>query len=247
MDQFREPPGFATFIARLEMREPLEQGDREAIRDLCGSVRQVFAHRDIISEGENPDHVHLILEGWAARYKILPDGGRQITAFLIPGDFCDAHVAILGRMDHGVIALTEARIAYIGREAFDALPLRSAKLARALWWSTLVDESVLRAWVVNVGARDAYSAVAHLLCELYCRMRNVGLAADHRFSLPITQEVIADALGLTPVHVNRVLQRLRGEDLIALSKGVLAILDAEALSRAAGFDPAYLHVRPNGA
>jgi CRP-like cAMP-binding protein len=244
MDQEACPPGFAMFAAKLEMRGPLDAGDREGLRALCANVRRIGAHSDIISDGANPTHVHLVLEGWAARYKLLPGGGRQITAFLIPGDFCDAHVAILSRMDHGIVALSDVAVAYIPHAAFDALPLRSVKLARALWWSTLVDEAVLRAWIVNIGRRDAYEAVAHLFCELQARLRNVGLVEDNRFDLPITQDVLADALGLTPVHINRILQRLRSENLILLKGGILTILDAEALRKVAGFDPAYLHVRP---
>jgi CRP-like cAMP-binding protein len=237
------PPGLETFIAKLEMRGPLPDADRAALAAICGDVRAVRAHRDIISEGDSPSHVHLMLTGWAARYKIVRDGGRQITAFLIPGDFCDAHVAILRRMDHGILALTDASVAFVSHAEFDALPLRSPILARALWWATLVDEAVLRAWIVNIGRRDAHGAVAHLLCELHARMRNVGLAAEERFELPLTQEVIADALGLTPVHVNRVLQRLRSEDLIVLKGGYLEIRDARCLRAAAEFDPSYLHAR----
>lgn len=244
MHQEACPPGFAMFVAKLEMRGPLDAGDREALRIVCASVRHIATHRDVISEGDNPEHVHLVLGGWAARYKILADGGRQITAFLIPGDFCDAHVAILKRMDHGIMALTDATVAYIPHADFDSLPLRSARLARALWWATLVDEAVLRAWIVNLGRREAYAGIAHLICELHARLRNVGLVTDQSFDLPLTQEVLADALGITPVHVNRVLQRMRSEDLILLKGGVLTILDAEALSRTAGFDSAYLHVRP---
>ena len=249
MDQISSPArgtGFEMFVAKLELRALLDPEDRNALRIVCSHVRQVPANRDIVSEGAKPEHVHLVLAGWAARYKILSDGHRQITAFLIPGDFCDAHVAILSRMDHGIMALTDSTIAYVPHAEFEALPLRSAKLARALWWSTLVDEAVLRAWIVNIGRRDAYGAVAHLFCELHARIRNVGLVEDGRFDLPLTQEVIADALGLTPVHVNRILQRLRSEGLIELKGGVLDIPDAAALGRAAGFDSAYLHARRAG-
>jgi CRP-like cAMP-binding protein len=233
------------FIAKLEMRGRLADDDRDALASLCSDVRTIKAHKDIISEGANPDHVHLMLSGWAARYKIVPDGGRQITAFLIPGDFCDAHVAVLRRMDHGILALTDAKVAYVAHADFDALPLRSTRLARALWWATLVDEAVLRAWIVNIGRRDAFGGVSHLICELHTRMRNVGLVDEGRFELPLTQEVLADALGLTPVHVNRVLQRLRSETLITLKGRNLEILDPDGLKRAAGFDPSYLHARPS--
>jgi CRP-like cAMP-binding protein len=232
--------------AKLQMAGPLGSDDREALRSLYADMRCVEPHRDIISEGDAPQYVHLIVEGWAARYKLVPDGGRQITAFLIPGDFCDAHVPILGRMDHGIAALTAARIAFIAHDAIVALPLERPRLARALWWATLVDEAILRDWIVNIGRRDAYAGIAHLICELHARLRNVGLADDGRFALPLTQDVIADALGLTSVHVNRILQRLRSEDLIVLRGGTLDIIDPPGLRRTAGFDEAYLHAQSRG-
>ena len=229
-------------VAKLQNVTPLSHEDRQALDGLCRDVREVAARRDIIGDGERPDHVHLMLEGWAARYKILSDGGRQITAFLVPGDFCDAHVTILSEMDHGIAALTPTRIAYIPHHAIKTVT-EQPQLARALWWATLVDEAVLRAWIVNLGRRDAFQRMAHLLCELHVRMKNVGLVAEGGFDLPLTQEELADALGLTPVHTNRVVQRLRSEGLITLKGHDLVILDADRLRIAAGFNPAYLHAR----
>jgi CRP-like cAMP-binding protein len=234
-------------IAKLEMAGGmLGTEDRHALRVLCDDIRAVSAHGDIIREGDSTEHVHLMIEGWAARYKIVPDGGRQITAFLIPGDLCDAHIAILKAMDHGIVSLTRARVAYIPQRVMEALPIDRPKLARALWWATLVDEAVLRSWIVNLGRRDGYERVAHLLCELQVRLRNVGLVHEDHFALPLTQEVLADALGLTPVHINRVLQRLRAEELITLKGGTLTVLDGVGLGKAAGFDPNYLHARKPG-
>jgi CRP-like cAMP-binding protein len=230
-------------IAKLEVIASLSEEDRHVLWDLCRDVREVRARHDILSDGERPDHVHIILSGWAARYKMLPDGSRQITAFLIPGDFCDLHVTILREMDHAIFALTPATVASIPHQAMQDLPLNRPELARALWWATLVDEAVLRAWIVNIGRRDAYRGIAHLMCELHARMRNVGLVDKGRFSLPLTQEELADALGLTPVHVNRVLQRLRAEQLITLEGRVLTLEDPVGLRTAAGFDPSYLHAR----
>jgi CRP-like cAMP-binding protein len=230
-------------IAKLEKIAPLSDDDRQALAEICRDIREVAAHRDIIGEGDRPDHVHVMLDGWAARYKLVPNGSRQIMAFLIPGDFCDLHVTILREMDHGILALTPASVAFIPHKVMQDLPRDRPELARALWWATLVDEAVLRAWIVNMGRRDAYEGVAHLMCELHTRMRNVGLVEDGRFSMPVTQEVFADALGLTPVHVNRVLQRLRAEGLITLEGRRLTLEDPEALREAAGFDPSYLHAR----
>ncbi|HEX8482571.1 MAG TPA: Crp/Fnr family transcriptional regulator [Allosphingosinicella sp.] len=228
-------------ITKLEPVVRLTQEDRSALTALGAVPRDMGARRNIIREGERPEFVHLMVEGWAARYKLLADGTRQITAFLIPGDFCDLHVTILGAMDHSIITLTRAKVAFIPRSQMDALTGRPG-LVKAFWWATLVDEAVLRAWIVNVGRRDAYGAVGHLMCELYVRMKNIGLADDHCFELPLTQEELGDALGLTTVHVNRVLQRLRAENLIDLRRGILTIRDYRALEAASGFNANYLHM-----
>jgi CRP-like cAMP-binding protein len=234
-------------IAKLETYASLSMHDRQALYDLYKDARELGPRRSIIREGDRPDHIHLMIDGWGARYKLLPDGARQITAFLIPGDFCDIHATLLSEMDHGIATLTRSRVAFIPRDRMDSLTERPS-LARAFWWATLVDESVLRNWIVNIGRRDAYEAIGHLICELYVRMRTVGLVEDHRFDLPLTQEEIGDALGLTPVHVNRVLQRLRGEDMISLKRGLLIIHDYQRLERAAGFSANYLHIeRPEKA
>ncbi|HEY0412543.1 MAG TPA: Crp/Fnr family transcriptional regulator [Allosphingosinicella sp.] len=228
-------------LAKLETVADLPAEDRAALAEIGLGARDMAPRRNIIREGDRPDHVHLMVEGWAARYKVLPDGARQITAFLIPGDFCDLHVTILGEMDHSIATITRARVAYIPRSRMDALTERP-KIARAFWWATLVDEAVLRAWLVNVGRRDAFEAIGHLMCELYLRMKNVGLATDHSYELPLTQEELGDALGLTPVHVNRVLQRMRAEGLISLNRGALTIHDYRRLESASGFNPNYLHI-----
>ena len=230
-------------VTKLETVMPLNEDDRLSLDALLDDVVEVGAKRDIISQGDRPEVVHLILEGWAARYTLLADGSRQILAFLLPGDFCDIHATILGEMDHGIVAVTPCKVAFIAAGKFDALTTRRATLTRALWWTTLVDEGVLREWIVNNGRRDAYEAVAHLLCEMHARMKMIGLVEDNRLDLPLTQEDIADSAGLTPVHINRVLRRLRDEGLIELRHRVLTVLDVAALKQAGGFDDTYLHGR----
>ena len=230
-------------VDRLSIFADLRETDVAKLEELCRDVRPVRAKTDIISEGERPEFVHLIVDGWAGRYKTLPNGSRQIFALLIPGDFCDLHVAILAKMDHGIVALTNCRVAYIPSKGLDELTDNHNGLTRALWWSTLVDEAVLRSWVVNAGRRDAYQRIAHLLCEMHARMKMIGLVKEDQFSLPLTQEEIADATALTPVHTNRVLQRLRKEGLITFRGGQLTVLNVSALAEAAGFDPAYLHIK----
>lgn len=236
-----KPRGCDRLIAKLSAASSLSSLDEAAAREMCSNVHHVQAKRDIIREGDTPEHVHVILEGWAARYKVLPDGSRQIVAFLVPGDFCDLHGTILREMDHGIVALTPAKVAFVLQKMVQDLAIDRPVLGRALWRATLVDEAVLRSWIVNVGRREARVRIAHLLCELYARLALVGLAADGEFELPLTQEVIADATGLTPVHVNRMLQQLRAEDLLVLESGQATIPDFAALAKVAGFDPNYLH------
>lgn len=232
-----------SLIARLESVANLRDEDKASLGALCRDVRPVSAKKNIISEGERPEYIHLVVDGWAGRYKVLDNGARQIVALLIPGDFCDLHTTILGQMDHGIVAITPCQVAYIPPAQLDELTSNHNGLTKALWWSTLVDEAVLRSWVVNAGRRDAYQRIAHLMCELNVRMKMIGLATADHFDLPLTQDELADATALTPVHVNRTLQRLRNEGLIALRGGQLTILDVGALQRAAGFDPSYLHTK----
>lgn len=230
------------FLRKLGVFADLSDAEIALLDELTGDVRMTGAKRDIIREGDRPEQLHLIVSGWAARYKSLPGGARQITAFLIPGDFCDLHGKILGRMDHSIVALTPCKIAWIPSDRFDQLTSGHPELTRALWWGTLLDESILRSWVVNIGRRDAYERIAHLLCELHARMKMIGLVENDRLDLPLTQEELADATGLTAVHVNRTLQRLRADDLIQLSSRMLTVEDVNELRKVAGFDPSYLHI-----
>lgn len=231
----------APLVRKLEAVGGLPEADKNALNDLCQDVREFKADRNIIREGDRPNYVHLIISGWAARYKLLPNGQRQITAFLIPGDFCDLHVTVLEQMDHNIMALTPVTLACIPAKVMEQLPVERPRLTRALWWSTLVDEAVLREWLVSAGRRNAYQALAHLLCELHARLQRVNMVNDHQFELPVTQEELADALGLTAVHVNRTLQRLRREGLIQLLERKVTILNSQGLCKVAGFDPSYLH------
>jgi CRP-like cAMP-binding protein len=187
--------------------------------------------------------VHLILEGFAFRYKVLPDGQRQIVAYLIPGDLCDLHVSILGEMDHGIATVTPCKVAYIPGQTIEEITEKHPRITRALWWATLVDEGTLREWLVSMGRRPAEKQMAHIFCELLLRLQIVGLATENSFELPMTQEQLGDTLGLSTVHVNRVLQDLRRDGLITLRDKVLTIHDVEELKRFADFDPNYLHLK----
>lgn len=233
------------FLAKLasagEHPDALPDADRALLLSLCDDIRPIGARRDIIREGERPDHVHLMIEGWSCRYKVLVDGSRQITAFLIPGDFCDTHITLFDQMDHSIGCITDSRVAFVPRGKMLELA-DQPRIARALWWANLVDEAVLRSWLVNLGRRDAFERVGHLFCEMYARLRNIGLAQGGAFELPLTQEELADALGLTSVHVNRTLKRLRQEELVTFQRQQIAITDIARLQRLVGFDPNYLHL-----
>ncbi len=211
--------------------------------DACHNQRVFPARTDLICEGDKPGPVFVILEGWACRYKLLPDGLRQITSFLMPGDCCDLHASVLNAMEHSIATLTVARVALVPRGVMEKLIETRPAITRAFWWTQLVDEDTLRAWIVSMGRRNGLQRVAHLMCELYVRARNIGLTDGERFALPLTQTVIGDALGLTPVHVNRVLRKLRLSGVMTLSGGDLVITDIGKLAAVAGFDDNYLHRR----
>lgn len=223
----------------------LSDEEKASIEALCEQRIVRKAGVDLIHEGDRPSNVHLLIDGWAYRYKLLPDGGRQIMAYLIPGDLCDIHVFILRRMDHSIGLLSDATVALIPENAMVGLMKAHPRLARALFWSTLVDEATLREWLVNTLRREPFERIAHLLCELWLRMRAVGLVEDKMFDLPLTQAELGDTIGLNAVTVNRVLQRLRAEDLITLKSERLAILDVDRLMAVSVFDPNYLHIVPN--
>jgi CRP-like cAMP-binding protein len=198
-----------------------------------------------VKEGDRPLDCCLIVQGFVARYKLLGEGQRQIFSFHIPGDIPDIQSLHLEVMDHSLGALTPCRVAYIPHQSLNELILRHPNLGSAFWRDTLIDAAVFREWLAGVGRRTAYQRIAHLICELYVRLQAVGLAEEWSFELPITQVEMADALGLSSVHVNRVLQDLRREGLIVSRSPVTAIADWERLQVAGDFDPGYLHLRPS--
>ena len=232
-----------SFSRKLAGLAPLGDRDVSLLDTASTPVRSVPAQTDLIVEGDKPGPTFVVLDGWACRYKILPDGTRQIMAFLMPGDFCDQHVGMLEEMDHSTGTLTACRVAAIQRDAMEQLITATPALTRAFWRAQLVDEGVMRAWIVSIGRRDSRQRVAHLMLELYVRMRAIGLATDDTCRMPLTQTVLADALGLTPVHLNRVLRALRADGVMTLTGGTLVIVKLADLVRIAGFDDNYLHRR----
>ena len=241
--QFGTGPAVAS---KLEAFTKLSADDRQALLNVTTNTRFVDARRDLISEGDRPRFVHLVMDGWGARYKTLPDGKRQIVSLFLPGDFCDLNVYILKAMDHSIGAITRLKVAMITPDEMNALTCERPRITQALWWHELVTTAIQREWTLNLGQRTAYERLGHLLVELYLRLRTVGRAHDGRCDFPLTQNDLADATGLTSVHVNRTLQELRRDGLIELERKQLHILDLDRLKDVAMFNPNYLHLDHEG-
>ena len=212
---------------------------KAALRD---RLLKAGTSEDLATEGDRADTVRVFLSGWACRYKVLEDGRRQIVNFVLPGDTCDAHVYLFSRMDHSVGTLTPVVYAELDRVAFEHLVSADKTVAEAFYCQTLSNGAIQREWTLNIGRRDALERVAHIICELFARLSVVGLADGNSFGFPVTQMDLADATGLSTVHVNRTLQELRSSGLITLKERQMIIHDLQALSGTAMFTPHYLHL-----
>ncbi|RJT41350.1 Crp/Fnr family transcriptional regulator [Mesorhizobium waimense] len=205
------------------------------------SVEKDFATgQDIVSEGSRPTYSTLILDGLAARYKVLEDGGRQFTSLQVPGDFVDLHAFLLKTMDHGIIALSPCRVIVAEHSRLRAITEEAPHLTRLLWLDTLVDGAIHREWIVAMGRRSKTSHLAHLVCELFVRLQGVKRTIGMSFRLPLSQLELADVLGLSVVHMNRVIAALRNIGVIGWANHTVTILDWERLVQIAEFDPTYL-------
>ena len=236
------PVGESWLARKLSLFVPLSDSDCEVLASLITTEESFRADTDIVAESMVPRSVFLLQEGMAVRYRSLPDGGRQIMTFLIPGDLCDPHVFLLRTMDHSIGTLTPVRVSPISREGLMHTFATRPRISAALWWSSLQEESMLRERIVSLGRRDARGRIAYLLCELLWRHAAMGLADGEVFRLPLTQTELGDALGLTPVHINRVLREFRERRLIAMEHRLLHVLDVAGLQDIAAFDKAYLHL-----
>lgn len=231
-----------TFYRRIEQRDVLQPEEIRALEERAGATVTFAAGTDIVPEGGRPTSSTLVVSGFAIRYKLMDDGSRQITAVHIPGDFVDLHGFLLKRMDHAVGALTNCAVVAFRHPHVREITEQFPHLTRLLWLSTLLDSAIHREWLVAMGRRSAAQAAAHLVCELYVRLATVGLAVPFRFELPTTQTVLADILGMSTVHVNRVLQQLRGDNLLSWTGRDVEILNWDALRQFAEFDETYLHL-----
>ena len=229
-------------LRKFETRAELDGEDRAALLALPYRLQTIEPAAYVMREGERPDRSCLIIDGLAYRHKVTLDGGRQIVSVHIPGDFIDLESSLLNIADHNVQALTRCQLALVPRDSIRELILARPRVAFAMWIDTLIDGAMFREWIVNVGRRDARARISHLLCEFARRLEVAGLTGQYRYELPMTQEQIADATGLTPVHVNRTLQALARDGLIERHRRFVAIPKWEELRRVAGFSEIYLHL-----
>ena len=234
-------------LRKLETHSALTEEDREAIRSLPFSLKTLEAQTYTIREGDAPTQCGVLVSGFAFRQKLTGDGTRQIVALHIPGEALDFQSLFLDVADHNVQTLTRAEVAFIPRQELQELARSRAAIGHAILVTILVEASIFREWVLNVGRRDSRTRTAHLLCEFAMRLEAQGLTQDYGYNLPMTQEQLADALGLTPVHVNRTLKALEADGLISRTGRQVSFPDWKRLRDAGDFNQRYLHLEPQAA
>lgn len=230
----------AELLRKLERFGKLTDGERRLVEEIEPSIKQVEADRDLMREGDRPSKFLMLLDGFACRYKTMEDGKRQILAFHMPGDLCDLAALHLKRLDSSTRTLTSAKVVPIPHTTVVSWSKFQPRLSEFLWRTTLVDAAISREWIVNVGRRAAYPRTAHLLCEIVSRMRGALGISGPCYDLPLTQSELADALSLTAMHVGRMLQQLRADGLVELSRNTLIVRNWRGLQQVADFDPGYL-------
>lgn len=231
------------FVRKMDRFTRLSLDDRRALESAVERTHALAAHKHIITEGDDPTVVNVLLEGWAYRYKDMADGRRQIIALLLPGDMCNPHVSLLPAVAQSLMTLTPVTLARVPRLTILALSKRSAALANAMNWEVLTSAAIQREWMISLGRRTALERLAHLFCEVFARMEATGLVEDHHCEFPLTQADLADAMGLSAVHVNRTIQEMRSQGLVELRNKRAIIPDRDRLAEVAIFDPGYLHLQ----
>ncbi len=232
----------APLVRKLLLHASMDEQDQRAILALPHVLRRMEAAQYIVREGDKPTHCCLVVSGFSVRHKLVEGGGRQIVNIHIAGDMVDLQNSLLTVSDHNVQTLTATEVALIPKEALVELAFTRPAIGRALWLETLVEASIAREWIANVGRRNARARVAHLLVEFAYRLDAVGIGEECNYQLPMTQEQLADTVGLTAVHVNRTLMALDAEGLTARSKRSVKINDLKRMAEVADFRSTYLHL-----
>lgn len=244
MDQHRqqmELGPLSILIRKLLSHSPLSTADQEAIAALPHHIKRVPPGGSILREGDQAEVCPILLDGFAYRQKVASDGGRQIVALKLPGDALDLQSPYLHKADHDIRALTSAEFALVPLVALERLTTARPAIARAVLIDILIESSISREWLLNIGRRNALSRLAHLLCELHDRVSDIAIEISTNFEVPLTQEQLADLLGLTPVHVNRMIRQLEKMGAIGRPSRSLTILHFSNLAKISSFSPAYLH------
>ena len=239
LDQPQHSP-ISRFLDRLLLRSALTPDEQRAILSLAGETQRVAARRDIVSPDEVVTSACLVARGLVARYDQMLDGRRQITSFYIPGDMCDLHSVVVPKASWSITAISAVTVVRVPHRQLRELCVRYPAIALAFWRDGTVDASVFAKWVGNLGRKNAKARIAHVMCEMGMRMEAAGLAEQTSYDLPATQEQLGDATGLTPVHVNRTLQEIRGDGLLSFRDGRVEIREWDALVDLAEFDSGYL-------
>lgn len=233
-------------IHKLEYRGRLSATDRAALLALPHTVKRFENQHYVVRERDQATHCGLMVSGFSVRHKIVGGGLRQIVAIHMKGEMVDLQNSMLGIADHSVQMLTAGQVAMIPRNAIERIAAERPAIAKAMWIDTLVDGSIFREWIANVGRRNARTRIAHLLCEFGLRLKHAGLSDEKEYTLPMTQEQIGDATGLTSVHVNRTIKVLEAEGLIRRTgPRAVTIGDWKLLAEAGDFDSGYLHMKPD--
>ena len=229
-------------VRRIGSRVQLTDGDRARIESLPIKIRTLEPSTYLLREGQRPQRCAFIVDGFAYRQKLTPNGEREIVSILMPGEFVDVQNLFLEESDHDIQALTRITIAEVMIPALRDLALSCPAVNKALWIDALVEASTHREWLLNIGRRNAKTRMAHLLCEFCVRLQISAVGQTRAYEMPMTQEQLGDALGLTPVHVNRVLKTLETDGLITRRKRQVNVVDWSALRDAAEFNERYLHL-----
>ncbi len=239
------PSVFDPLIRKLEQYAVLSDEERRSILAWERKIVEYMPEEPIAREGEVMEASAVLLSGFAFRQKVLEDGSRQILALHIPGDFIDLHSLILKPLDHGIVAVNHAIVAKVLHTAIVRSMERCPRLGLSFMWDIALDGAIARQWMVTMGQRSAYEQLAHLVCELYFRLKRVGLVTQNSFELMLTQSELADICGISSIHVNRSLKALQRDGLVIREKRRVILPELEPLIDAAGFDPAYLHLLAN--
>lgn len=227
-------------------RDELSNEEINAVEELISEVRTVPPRHNMIIAGQPIEFSTLLLDGTMCRYMDDRQGMRQLVALQVPGDFVDLHAFPLKHLDHDVATITECRVAIVPHARLEEIMVKYPHLARMLWFSTLLDAAMHREWIFRLGRLDAAGRIAHFFAEINLRLALVGRSDGNSFALPITQNDLAEALGMTTVHVNRVLRDLREQEIMTFRGGVVNIQDVTKLHRVAEFEPGYLYTNAEG-